>query len=134
MIYKFIYLFSITTQSAILLPQNTLQRSTVTLKKRDGQILNTEIVKYLRWLDTVLHTSFRTSGNPHKPSRDFSMLAWPFTMLYSLFLHHACDLLMPTRGFCVTRANCWSQQKLHFSKYKAVYFVILSGDLCWNVA
>ena len=29
----------------------------------------------LRWLDAELHTSFRTSGSPHKPSRDFSMLA-----------------------------------------------------------
>ena len=29
----------------------------------------------LRWLDTELHTSFRTSGSPHKPSRHFSMLA-----------------------------------------------------------
>ena len=31
--------------------------------------------KALRWLDTEFHTPFRTSGSPHKPSRDFSMLA-----------------------------------------------------------
>ena len=41
---------------------------------------------------------FRTSGSSHKPSRDFSMLAWPFAMLYCFAVY-----------FCITRVTCSRQ-------------------------
>ena len=53
---------------------------------------------FLRWLNTEFHTSFRTSGSPHKPSQDFSMLAWPFAMLYSFAVY-----------FCMMRVTCSRQ-------------------------
>ena len=52
----------------------------------------------LRWFDTELHTSFRTSGSPHKLSRDLSMLALLFAMLYCFAVY-----------FCMTRMTCSRQ-------------------------
>ena len=81
----------------------------------------------LRWLDTEFHTSFRTSGSLHKPSRDFSMLAWPFAMLYCFAVY-----------FCMTRVTCshqlgviaWHEQIADTNKNS----IFLNSDLCWNFA
>ena len=64
----------------------------------EDEVNNLNMWLYLRWLDTEFHTSFRTSGSPHKPSRDFSMLACPFAMLYCFAVY-----------FCMTRVTCSRQ-------------------------